>query len=679
MDTLNRQRLVLGLALIVCLALLARWAILPDEAANALPDAQKLAPVAGPPATAQLPSLVEAASDVAPYTVKSASAFGTLRGRVIDAVTRKAVHEFEVQFQGTHATKLGDEAPGARTFQTVDGRFEWEYLPQGTWTVAASAPGYQRFEFIGLDIQKGEATPEIVLPLRAGHRVHGRVYDEASGAGIAAASIAFRESDTGRFEGNFRSRVRVTSAKNGSFELQGVPPGRVTLEISAQDYAGRELEIIVGDETSQLEVALSPGGMIAGRLTAVDGTTPVTGAVGLFNLDQGFGGTGRTGEAGEFSFPNLETGRYQLTGQAGNSAVEQEVVLAKNQRMEGIVLALSAARSIRGMVTGLRPEDLKRVSISLRRDGDAWNNPYGEVGVDDRGAYVLQGVRPGRVQVVADVTMRRQLSKTVEVPADSDITVNLEFPSGARLSGRVTRGGRPLSGVWLTPRPAVEQRVYVYGTSTSTEGAYVMEDLAIGEYVVFVGEYGSRPVEISGDTVFDIDVPLAQLSGRVLEEGGKVPIVGADVDLWPAEPDSSQIRLRDRSNHFGQFALAGLEPGDFVLTAYKPGFEMFRERISFASPVADMTIRLRQNLGVELRARNARSGRPLPEVIAIEMLGNRNGSKLQVHLDEDGIEYIPTALAGSTISFWANGYAPTTISEWSGQRLDLQLQPQEAQ
>jgi hypothetical protein len=97
--------------------------------------------------------------------------------------------------------------------------------------------------------------------------VHGRVYDDASGAGIAAASIAFRESDIGRFEGNFRSRVRVTSEKNGSFVLEGVPPGRVTLEIGAQDYAGRELDIVVSDETSPLEIGLSTGGTIAGAAT----------------------------------------------------------------------------------------------------------------------------------------------------------------------------------------------------------------------------------------------------------------------------------------------------------------------------------------------------------------------------------------------------------------------------
>jgi hypothetical protein len=206
-----------------------------------------------------------------------------------------------------------------------------------------------------------------------------------------------------------------------------------------------------------------------------------------------------------------------------------------------------------------------------------------------------------------------------------------------------------------------------------------MEDLAAGEYVVFVGNYKSPPVQISGDTVFDIDVPLTQLAGRVFEEGGKVPVVGAEVDLWPAELGSPQIRLHDRSNHFGQFALAGLEPGEFMLTAYKPGFEMFRERISYPSPVADVTIRLRQNTGVPITVRDARSGKPLRQVIAIEMIGDRNGSRLQLHLDESGIGNLPSALAGSTISFWAYGHGSTMIHDWSGQPLDLQLQPQDAQ
>src|SRR5688572_16959287 len=552
MGLLDRRRIVLGLALILCLSLLGRWATRPDDAGKVRPAAEDSAFIAGSPGSAPAPALAGAAADVPPATDDPISKFGTLRGRVIDAVTRAPVPEFEVEFQGTQPTKVGDEAPGARRFRAVDGRFEWQYVPPGRWTVTASAPGYQRFELIDLLISSGDTAPEIVLPLRRGYRLRGRVYDELSGAGIASASVSFRESDVGRFEDDFRSRVRVSSAKDGSFVLEGVPAGRVTLDVDAQDYAGRELTIAVDDDASPLEIALSAGGTIAGHLAGADGVTPVAGSAGLFNLDDGFGGTGRTGEAGEFSFQHLAPGRYQLTGQAEGGSATREIVLARNQRIEGIVLALSAGRSIRGVVTGLRPADLKRVSISLRGGRDA-GNPYAEVGVDEGGGFVLPSIQPGPVQVVADVSMRRQVSRTIEMPANSDITIQLDFPPGARLSGRVTRDGKPLSNLSIEPRPVVEHDVYVYGASTSEDGSFVIEDLADGEYHVMAGTYRSKLVRVSGDTVFDIDVPLAQLSGRVLEETGKVPLVGATVDLWPAEPGSSGSRRYGQSDHFGQF------------------------------------------------------------------------------------------------------------------------------
>ncbi len=284
-------------------------------------------------------------------------------------------------------------------------------------------------------------------------------------------------------------------------------------------------------------------------------------------------------------------------------------------------------------------------------------------------------MQPGRGHVIARVGLSRQLQRTVDVPAHSDVTVNFDFPRGARLSGHVTQRGKPVAQVQLTPRPVTEGKVFFhYGTSTSATGEYAFEDVAPGEYVIWVGEsYRSRPVQVSGDTVFDIDVPPAQLAGRVLEDGGKVPIVGAEVVVWSAETTAAQIRLQDRADHFGRFELAGLEPGDFVLIAYKPGYEMFRERISYTSPIPDMTIELRRDVGVELRAHDAANGKALPHVHAFEMIGARNGAQLQVHLDENGVGYLPRALAGATLKFTVGDYVSRTISAWDGKRLDLKF------
>jgi hypothetical protein len=678
MNILARGWLLPGLTLLASLILLGYWLMQPDHAVNAPSSIAATTPADLAPAATKPPVIAETADENTLVAGKEPaggkSAFSTFRGRVIDAATRKPIREFEVEFHGTQKTKVGKEAPGARTFKSDDGRFEWDYLPPGAWTVTASAAGYQRFDLMSLQLTKGEATQEIVLPMRRGQTLRGRIYDEETGVGIGGASIGFREAASGRFEGNWRMRTHLKSAKDGTFVLDGVPSGRVILSVNAHEHASRDLDVTVGADNAPLEIALSVGGRIAGRLTAADGVTPVAGEIGLFRLDEGSGVSHPLGKTGEFSWEHLPAGRYQLSGQSGAGGVTREIVLARNQRLEGIVLALGAGGStIRGTIRGLKPEDLRHLAISIHRN-DLRSFLSSQVRADDRGAYTVQGVQPGSWTVMAEVGMRRQMNKIVEVPADSDVTVNFDFPPGARLSGRVTRGGKPFTRVWVSPRPAIEQAVYTHGTNTSNDGTYAIEDLADGEYVLEIGSYRSKPIEVSGDTVFDVDVPLVQISGSILEEGGKVPIVDAVVEIWPTEPTSERTRQHDRSNHFGQFDLVGLEPGEYLLTVYKAGYEMIRKPIAYESPVTDMTLRLRRDAGVAISVRSDVTTRRLQHIYVVEKVGEGNGIRLVVPLSEDGEGYLPSALANSTLSFAAGDFKPIVVDPWNGERLDLRLE-----
>ena len=356
----GRRSIALRLAFLACLVGIGWW-MRPNEAPTAPPPSARSTVPEQP--RAQSPA-VEATSKEAATEVPE-PALATLRGRVVDAATREPVREFELKFMVWRRTQAGGEDPGARKFRTDDGRFEWRDLPAGKWSVTAEATGYQRFDLSGLMLVNGEATAEVVLPLRRGNTLRGRVYDGASQAGIGAASIGFREADVGRFEGNWRTRPHVSSSKDGSFVLNGVPSGRITLEVSANDYASRELDVAVADDTAPVEIALSSGGMIAGRLTAADGATPVQGFAGLMRIDAGFSGGGApTSDSGEFSFRNLTPGRYRLTGQATSGNATREFEVADNERIEGVVLALGAGRAVRGTITGVRPAQLNTVSVT---------------------------------------------------------------------------------------------------------------------------------------------------------------------------------------------------------------------------------------------------------------------------------------------------------------------------
>jgi hypothetical protein len=221
----------------------------------------------------------------------------------------------------------------------------------------------------------------------------------------------------------------------------------------------------------------------------------------------------------------------------------------------------------------------------------------------------------------------------------------------------------------VTPFAMDEENSYSYGARTSPQGEYVVDGLSNGEYRVRVEGYPSRFVHVSGDTVFNIDLPTASLLGRVLEERGKAPIVGADVELRPAQ--GARYRWTARSDHLGRFYLRGVESGDFVLTVYRPGYDVVRERISYGASQPEPTIRLRRVPGVEIRVRSADG---LPEDLFVsEVLGETTGNAFLIRLDANGVGALPNGFAGGTLSFQAAGYAPTVIRNWGGERLDLLL------
>ena len=309
---LANRRFLLLIALLLAAVLLGRWTLHRDDAARPAgtaltsPEPQQAEPVQAP-ATA-----IQTAEKIAPEKTEHAGPSGTFRGRVIDAVTREPVVQFVVQFHGTEEMRRAGKVSGAREFQSKDGRFEWPNLPAGQWLMTASAASYQRFDLANLEISDGATSQEVVLPMRPGFTLRGRVYDEASQTGIASATISFRESRVGRFEGNFRMRPRITSEKDGSFVFDGVPAGDFTLSVDAKDYASREIVVLMDEDTAPVQIGLSTGGTISGYLTASDGATPVAGTVSVFKLDKSFSSGTRTGEGGQFFFTTSPRGATRL-------------------------------------------------------------------------------------------------------------------------------------------------------------------------------------------------------------------------------------------------------------------------------------------------------------------------------------------------------------------------------
>lgn len=666
MDRPKHRRLsLLGFTLLagaVVLLLGRQWSSAPDPLPGSAnpPARQLLQPQHESVASA---SVAAAAPSAAALSSARPSATATgFRGRIIDAVTREPVKEFAVELTRFQRQVYTEDAPLVRNFKSATGRFLWTDVAEGTWRAAVTAPGYQQFNVDDLQIAPGKATREIVMPLRRGFAVRGRVFELSTGAGVVDATISFRPA--GLEENFFRRGPYAKSKDDGSFTLDGVPGGDVALTVSAPEHAPRSVAIVVDEKTPVQEIAVSTGGTIAGTVTTPAGA-PVKGSIHLLGPEMNF--LVDTDDAGQFSFPHMRPGRYRLSAGTGAGSATQDIALGQDEIKDGLVLVLEAGRSVRGMVRGLRADQLAGVGIVLRSDSKPGSI---SADTDQQGAYALNGVAPGHA-VITVFSQGLRFDKTVDIPADRDVTIDILFPAGARLSGRVTQAGKPVVGRSLWMRPVENKSDTLYRSSTSADGQYEIEGLPPGDYFLRADEDISRRITIAGDAVLNIDMPLVQLSARVVEDGGAVPIVGANVYVRGTAPETARVRGDKQTDDFGQFALTGIEPGEIVLMVYKPGYEMHREKIAYSSPITNRTITLRQSAGVEVRVQPGSRRFPIGFTITQSFPGNDYVVDLWMPLDREGMCHVPSALAGTTFQVGRFSGEPILFEDWDGQSFEL--------
>lgn len=665
----HRWFIALGALLAVGVLLLARqWVSTPNDEVPAHASATAIQPTEPEPGEAGSTGIEAGAIDATPSVATPASTTGaTFRGRIIDAATRRPVREFEIKLiRIQRGDSYREEPPLTQTFQTTNGRFAWNDVPAGTWTATVSAHGYRQFRLAQVSVVASKPLREVTMPLLQGFTVRGRVFDLRTGAGIAEAYVGFR--DPSAWRGDEDSGGYTQSKEDGSFELDGVPGGDITLSAGAKEHTPREVEVVVNDAIGAVDIGLPTGGAIAGRVVTSAGA-PVTGMSMIMLSGPRSSGGMYASQGGEFSFGQLSAGNYTLMASTPAGGARQELALQPGERRSDVILTVAEGRSIRGTIRGLRPEQLKEASVSARLQG---NRQFFHARPDDQGAYVLNGLPPGRASLTA-YSRARQLNKTVEVSGDKDLVVDIVFPSGARLSGRVTQGGKPAGDKFIVMGPADGKAEALYHARSSEDGQYEIEGLPAGDYRLRADEDISRALTITGDAVLNIEIPLVQLGGRVLEADGAVPIVGADVYVRGTDTATSRVHAYRKSDHFGLFNATGLEPGDIQFTVYKPGYELYREKIVYSSPITNKTVKLRRGGGgVEIRVHRAANGEPAHGFLVNEDVeGNDWDTDLWIPLDGDGIGFMPSALAGSTLTINRPGRKEIVIREWDGSSLDL--------
>lgn len=548
-------------------------------------------------------------------------AAGTIAGTVADA-DLAAVRNVTVK---AYRWDAGTSAWAQVATDTTDsaGQYEFRGLAAGDYTLEydGRALGYLREYWDDratldqadhLTIATGQAVTDADARLQQAGRVRGTVTDSVSHTAVANVDVELYAA------GEDTPYATVRTDSSGRYDVGSLPFGDYRVELSdrgAQRHVAtsRDVTLSAAAPTAQTDVALVPGGSIAGSVVESWDDYPIQNIrVTLY------GGSGDdwdevdsvvTDVNGEFTFTGLPVGSYKLRyADTTSDGFLPEWFRDKDSLANALAVDIEAPGAtvglggpevmdlggvINGKVTGTDVGKLAEAVVRLYRlDGDDW------VYVDSRltsseGDYEFRALAPGsyRVKFSTDAAhdfLDQWYGETLQVRLnDTLMQIDAQLDLAVAVSGRVTDvAGVPLDGY------AVELWTYdnhgtytqVDSTTTDGDGGYEFGQLPAGTYLVRVDggddyldewwddaptrEEATVVEAVSGDTL-DRDIVLAHqghITGTVTgPDAAPLEDVTVTAYRWKTVASAWVVAGDTSTDSEGDYDIGGLPHGTYVL------------------------------------------------------------------------------------------------------------------
>ena len=422
-------------------------------------------------------------------------------------------------------------------------------------------------------------------------------------------------------DGNWRE---IQSA-DGTFELRGIPPGRIRVRVRAEGYLDAEeqnVDLLPAQLSEVLAFEIAAGQPVSGIV--VDATTgaPVSDAQvtayrtrdnarrqsGPFRVDidpedfdfLGLSSatnrrSGMSDSTGRFKLEALEPGNYRFTARHPDMAKSstKDVLVIKGTPTADVEIQIDAGGGVEGNVTGLgmRPlSDALMVAFSIQA-GTMRSST-----TDRNGFYRIDGLPPGqyivfksrmdeRADNIGLELMSNMRLKTVTVRKGSFARLDVHDvgEDGVRVYGVVRENGQPVPRALVTLLGSDRDGILGMGVranAANSDGRYELVGIKPGDYVMQVSRFQGQPVQTTfeidvpyevNDYRFDIDLPTSEIHGRVIDTRGN-PVRRMQISLG-----SSDSALGGSGGLIGLIAENGLsqartdDNGDFSMKSVASG------------------------------------------------------------------------------------------------------------
>ncbi|MFQ5503477.1 MAG: carboxypeptidase regulatory-like domain-containing protein [Planctomycetota bacterium] len=560
----------------------------------------------------------------------------TLRGRVGGVVEGRVRKEDGSPAQGALVGfayldlarilfSLGTKNP-VRTDQ--EGRFRLQHIGAGLVAIGALMPGRSIAEPLTLTMADG-ARHVVELELGIGYELEGRVID-GSGDPIAGVRVTARGLEQPRgFDLSLLAKYHVVEGKTdreGQFQLDGLLAERVFVHATKEGLlpAQRRFRREAGEQPF-LELTMLRGIHVSGRVSNED-DEPVrrfrvveresrrarrmrTGSDLLSGRNPWQERSGKLFENDEglFRIGPFAPGKLRLRVEADGFVRSEyrELELERGSTPEPLVFRLSRGATLRGQVVsrgiGVGAAQVTWSRVRRRNGGPSFLPFRIDMQAEDfdslalssaisarsvltaaDGGFELRGVPPGKITLTArQASLAKSSAKELVVEGVEPIEgIVLELGSGGSILGRVSGlDGNPLAGAMIMAFSFAKG--VMRSTTTNQEGAYRMDGLAPGPYVVFKTRMDATKAGIWNEMLGNVRLKSTTVrEGRAsrvdiadLSEGGVDVFGRVSSGGEPARGAVLTLLGQDRSGPFGIGLRTGTadEQGNYFIASVPAG------------------------------------------------------------------------------------------------------------
>lgn len=447
-----------------------------------------------------------------------------------------------------------------------DGTFDFGVQPPATLTVSAAADNYATGAVIVDNANPSAKSDQLIVALAACKmRLSGTVFD-ASGGGIAKASILVNGVDGTESDANGAYRVCLSPRDN-------LGPAYVEVRVEADGY-GTTHETVLAMGDLQHDVRLVPEAILVGRVTTSSGD-PVEGARVVASAEPQeisrhvASGFAFADSDGRFRIARLAPGAFQMFAQTNGVSSAPLAVFAEPATTSHeiqIVLDRKPLARVRGHVYKANAPVGGVLIQAVRDDG-----PAGGVMSQADGSFVFDGMPYGKTRFFVSPNAAEASGQVdVDRPQIDDVRVDLK--KAASIHGHVTRKGTPVAGasVVCTPPPQATFFGPQPATTTDASGAFVLDVAAgMGQLTAWDNSkkaFAVHTVEVAPDEDKAVDIELdssGEVIGTVVNEaGGAVAGVYMRLDIT----DGSGDMCESMTDAKGQFDCTMLTGGEYRAT-----------------------------------------------------------------------------------------------------------------